>query len=239
MRWSMMDTDLEGGIRALPYCILLPATEHDYFVASWWRTPLRHPPKVTRFYFQQTSGIHAPVGGKKGCSLSVRSSAPIADSSNVATMARKHSVLNLREGNKQYAHCSCFRVNLLRVSFLNFFSFFFVTQRNIILRYNYDRDFLDVGNGSAVIRPPYERRSLETSYGMPRWRPRAFHPQGCLHRVWCNRFGSLVQLYTAPIRSVTVRETMEILTEDNLAENRTKDLSGEEGQVRCPVACGE
>jgi hypothetical protein len=33
----------------------------------------------------------------KGCSLSGRSPAPIADSFNIATMARKHSVLNLRE----------------------------------------------------------------------------------------------------------------------------------------------
>jgi hypothetical protein len=27
--------------------ILVPASDHGYFVASWWRTPLRHPPKVT------------------------------------------------------------------------------------------------------------------------------------------------------------------------------------------------
>jgi hypothetical protein len=33
------------------------------------------------FYFQQTSGIHAPVGKRIGCSLSGRSPAPIADSS--------------------------------------------------------------------------------------------------------------------------------------------------------------
>jgi hypothetical protein len=71
--------------------ILVPATEHGYFVASWWRTPLRHPPKVTWFYFQQTSGIHAPVGKRKGCSLSGRS--PIADSFHVPTMARKYIVL--------------------------------------------------------------------------------------------------------------------------------------------------
>jgi hypothetical protein len=40
-------------------------------------------------------------------------------------------------------------------------------QRNIIQRYNYDEDFLDVGNGSAVIQSTYERRSLKTSYGIP------------------------------------------------------------------------
>jgi hypothetical protein len=34
-------------------------------------------------------------------------------------------------------------------------------------------DFLYVRNGSAVIRSTYERRSLEISYGIPRWRPRA------------------------------------------------------------------
>jgi hypothetical protein len=27
--------------------ILVPVSEHGYFVASSWRTPLRHPPKVT------------------------------------------------------------------------------------------------------------------------------------------------------------------------------------------------
>jgi hypothetical protein len=53
------------------------------------------PPKLlltNRVYFQQTSGIHAPVGKRKGCSLSGRSAAPIADSSNVATIARKQRV---------------------------------------------------------------------------------------------------------------------------------------------------
>jgi hypothetical protein len=35
--------------------------------------------------------------------------------------------------------------------------------------YNYDKDFLDVGNGWTVIRSAYERRSLETLYGIPRW----------------------------------------------------------------------
>jgi hypothetical protein len=62
------------------------------------------PPKLlltNRFYFQQTSVIHAPVRRRKGGSLSGRSPAPIADScSNVATIARKHSLLNLREINR-------------------------------------------------------------------------------------------------------------------------------------------
>jgi hypothetical protein len=60
------------------------------------------PPKVTtdQFYFQQTSGIHAPVGKINGGSLSGRSPASIADSFNIATMARKHRVLNLREINR-------------------------------------------------------------------------------------------------------------------------------------------
>jgi hypothetical protein len=69
------------------------------------------PPKVTirlllinRFYFQQTSGIHAPVGKRKGSSLSGRSPAPIADSFNVATMVGKHSVLNLREISRNNKH---------------------------------------------------------------------------------------------------------------------------------------
>jgi hypothetical protein len=43
-------------------------------------------------------------GGKKGCSLSGRSPAPIADSFHVATMVRKHSVLNLREMNRNHTH---------------------------------------------------------------------------------------------------------------------------------------
>jgi hypothetical protein len=53
------------------------------------------PPKLLLtniVYFQQTSGIHAPVGKRKGCSLSGRSPTPIADSFNVATMARKQRV---------------------------------------------------------------------------------------------------------------------------------------------------
>jgi hypothetical protein len=65
------------------------------------------PPKLLlthRFYFQQTSGIHAPVGKRKVCSLSGRSPASIADSFNVANMTRKHSMLNLREINKNNKH---------------------------------------------------------------------------------------------------------------------------------------
>jgi hypothetical protein len=88
--------------RSQRFNILVPASEHGYFVASWWRTPLRHPQKLlltNRFYFQQTSGIHAPVGKTKSCSLSGRRPAPI-DSFHVATMARKRSALNLREINR-------------------------------------------------------------------------------------------------------------------------------------------
>jgi hypothetical protein len=48
--------------------------------------------------------MHAPVGKRKGYSLSGRSPAPIADSCNVATIARKHSVLNLREINRNNTH---------------------------------------------------------------------------------------------------------------------------------------
>jgi hypothetical protein len=50
------------------------------------------PPKLlltNRFYFQQTSAIHAPVGKRKDGSLSGRSPAPIADSSNVATNCKE------------------------------------------------------------------------------------------------------------------------------------------------------
>jgi hypothetical protein len=75
--------------------ILKPVSEPGYFVASWWRTPLHDPPKViltNRFYFQQTFDIHTPVGKRKGGSLSGRSPAPIVDSSNVATIARKQRV---------------------------------------------------------------------------------------------------------------------------------------------------
>jgi hypothetical protein len=43
--------------------------------------------------------------GKKGCcSLSDRSPDPIADSFHVATMARKHRVLSLREINRNNMH---------------------------------------------------------------------------------------------------------------------------------------
>jgi hypothetical protein len=62
------------------------------------------PPKLLLTNFQQTSGIHAPVGKRKGGSLPGISPAPIADSCNVATIARKHSVLNLREINRNNKH---------------------------------------------------------------------------------------------------------------------------------------
>jgi hypothetical protein len=93
------------GVRS--YLILVPASEHGCFISSRWRIPLRHPPKVIidqRFYFQQTSGALAPVGKRKDCSLFSRSPAPIADRFHVATMARKHSVLNLREINRNNTH---------------------------------------------------------------------------------------------------------------------------------------
>jgi hypothetical protein len=41
---------------------------------------------------------------KEGCCLSGRSSAPIAGSVHVATMVRKHRVLNLREINRNNTH---------------------------------------------------------------------------------------------------------------------------------------
>jgi hypothetical protein len=47
---------------------------------------------TNRFYFQQISGIHAPVGKKKMLLLSGSSHALIADSFHVATMARKQRV---------------------------------------------------------------------------------------------------------------------------------------------------
>jgi hypothetical protein len=112
--------------------ILVPAGGHSYFVASWWRTPLRHSPRVTRFYFQQILVIHAPVGKIKGCSLSGRSPAPIADSFHVAKMARKQSALNLREITRNNKHIALASV----VTYYGWvslnFSFFVVTQRNII-----------------------------------------------------------------------------------------------------------
>jgi hypothetical protein len=75
-----------------------PADDVHHYVIS---------PKLlltSRFYFQQTSGIHAPVEKRKGCSLSGRIIAPIADSFKVTTMTRKHSVLNLREINRNNKH---------------------------------------------------------------------------------------------------------------------------------------
>jgi hypothetical protein len=55
---------------------------------------------TNRFYFRQTSGIHAPVRKRKGCSLSGRSPSPIADSFHVATMARKQRVKFTRNEHK-------------------------------------------------------------------------------------------------------------------------------------------
>jgi hypothetical protein len=43
------------------------------------------------------------VGKRKGCSLSGRSATPIADSFNVATMARKQR-FNLQEMNRNNKH---------------------------------------------------------------------------------------------------------------------------------------
>jgi hypothetical protein len=95
------------------------------------------PPKLlltNRLYvcFQQTSGIRAPVGKRKGGSLSGRSPASIADSSNVATIARKHSVLNLREINRNNTHTALASV-LTYYGWVSFiFSIFVVTERNDI-----------------------------------------------------------------------------------------------------------
>jgi hypothetical protein len=84
-----------------------------YSCASDWTRLLRlqlmtytstSSPEVTRIYFQQTSGVHAPVGKRTGCSLSGRSPAPIADSFHVAIMARKYGVLNLWEININNTH---------------------------------------------------------------------------------------------------------------------------------------
>jgi hypothetical protein len=150
--------------------ILVPPSEHGYFVASWWRTPLRHPQKLlltNRLYFQQTSGIHKPVGRRRGWSLTGRNPAPKADSFHVATMARKHSVLNLREINRNNTHTAL-------ASVLTYYGWLFLicsflrcnAEKYYLKIYNFDTHFLDVGIGSAVIRSTYERRSLETSYGL-------------------------------------------------------------------------
>jgi hypothetical protein len=39
--------DVPSGRQANNVSILVPGSEHGYFVSSWWRTPLHHPPKVT------------------------------------------------------------------------------------------------------------------------------------------------------------------------------------------------
>jgi hypothetical protein len=88
-----------------------------------------------------------------------------------------------------------FQIALVYWMFPSFLMFFVVQQRNIIWRYNYDKHLLDVGHSSGVIRSTYKQRSLETSKEMPRWRHITFHPQGCLQKEWCNRFGSLVLQY--------------------------------------------
>jgi hypothetical protein len=108
--YSLLASCISGFRNVMPFMFLLfsnqlvnPATSstaddvHQYVI----------PPKLlltNRFYFQQTSGIHGPVGKRKGSSLSGRSPAPIADISNVATSVRKHSVLNLREINRNNMH---------------------------------------------------------------------------------------------------------------------------------------
>jgi hypothetical protein len=77
-------------------------------------------------------------------------------------------VLNLREIKRNNTHTALASVLTYYGRVSSFFSIFVVTQRNYIQRYNYDIDFLDVGNGSAVIRSTYERRSLEIPYGILR-----------------------------------------------------------------------
>jgi hypothetical protein len=55
---------------------------------------------------------------------------------------------------------------------------------------------------------------------MPPWRPRAFNPQGCLHEVWCNLVGTLVQLYrfVSPLgNSSTVAAIFMALSADTAA----------------------
>jgi hypothetical protein len=87
---------------------------------------------TNRFYFQQTPDIHEPVGKRKGCSLSDGSPAPIADSFQVATVARKHSALNVLEINKNTKHTALASVLTYYGSVSLNFSFFVVTRRNII-----------------------------------------------------------------------------------------------------------
>jgi hypothetical protein len=47
--------------------ILVPASGDGYFVASWWRTPLRHPPKVTidQYILFSTNFRYSCSSGKK------------------------------------------------------------------------------------------------------------------------------------------------------------------------------
>jgi hypothetical protein len=86
-------------------CLEAQRQQPYYSCASEWTWLLR--PQLTmhtitsssqkllltnRLYFQQTSGIHAPVGKRKVCSLSGRSPAPIADNFYVTIMARKQHI---------------------------------------------------------------------------------------------------------------------------------------------------
>jgi hypothetical protein len=41
--------------------VIVPATEHGYFVASWWRTALRNPPKVTMRQWEKEKAVLYPV----------------------------------------------------------------------------------------------------------------------------------------------------------------------------------
>jgi hypothetical protein len=45
--WPTLSTDMLGRLIYVRRDILVPVSEHGYFVASLWRTPFRHPPKVT------------------------------------------------------------------------------------------------------------------------------------------------------------------------------------------------
>jgi hypothetical protein len=93
-----------SSVSAIWVSILVPATEHGYVVASWWRTPLRHNQKLLDSIFNKLPVFMRQWGNRKDCSLSGGSPAPIADSFLVATMTRKHSVLNLREINRNNTH---------------------------------------------------------------------------------------------------------------------------------------
>jgi hypothetical protein len=99
--WTLNDLQLEGPV--FPSNIFVFLCQRVNTAAPSPADDVHHyviPKKLlltSRFYFQQTSGIHAAVGKRKVCSLSGRSPSLIADNFHVATMARKHSVLNLRD----------------------------------------------------------------------------------------------------------------------------------------------